>query len=248
MCHAAGRKIRGELRLDSKAGWERGGASGKVIVPGDPDGMAAFDVGRGRGVGDRRGPLGAGDRDDDGRLRELPRQGDLLGADAAVPGDLGEGGVLLGELLGVGEAAQRAPRQEREAELLADVDLGAARAELGAELVLHAHERVAEDGVRGADLLRVGVGEADVGDLAAVGDLLERADDLVVGDLGIGAVVLPERQLLHAEALQAGVDGLAEVGRGAVGVPAAALGADVAALGLPQREPGPDLFVPEEQL
>ena len=82
-----------------------------------------------------------------------------------------------------------------------------------------------------ADLLRVGVGEADVGDLAAVGDLLQRADDLVVGDLRVGPVVLPERDLLHAEALQAGVDGLAEVGGRAVGVPAAALGADVAALG-----------------
>jgi hypothetical protein len=44
-------------------------------------------------------------------------------------------------------------------------------------------------------------------------------------------VVLPERDLLHAEALQAGVDGRVEVGGRAVAVPAAAVGADVPALG-----------------
>src|SRR6478736_337525 len=206
------------------------GIAGSWLVPGSARVEARQLVGgeldlggRGR-VGDRGGPLGARDRDDDRGLGELPGQRDLLRADATLPGDLGEGGVLVGELLGVGEAAERAPRQEGQAELLAHVDLGPARAELRAELVLHADQR-------GADLLRVGVGEADVGDLAAVGDLLQRADDLVVGDLRVGPVVLPERDLLHAEALQAGVDGLAEVGGRAVGVPAAALGADVAALG-----------------
>ena len=153
------------------------------------------------------------------------------GADAACGGDLGEGGVLVGELLGVAEATERAPREEGEAELLADVDLGAAAAEGRAELVLDAHEGVAEHGVGGADLLGVRVGEADHGDLAAVGDLLEGADDLVVGHVRVGAVVLPQRELLDAEALEAGVDGTVQVLGGAVEVPAAALGAHVPALG-----------------
>jgi mono/diheme cytochrome c family protein len=39
-CHAAGaEKIRGDLLLDSKAGWQKGGASGKpILIPGDPEG------------------------------------------------------------------------------------------------------------------------------------------------------------------------------------------------------------------
>ena len=38
-CHAAGsKKIRGNLRLDSKPGWMTGGDSGPAIEPGDPDG------------------------------------------------------------------------------------------------------------------------------------------------------------------------------------------------------------------
>ncbi|MEO7318768.1 MAG: c-type cytochrome domain-containing protein, partial [Chthoniobacteraceae bacterium] len=35
-CHGA-KKQKGELRLDSRAGWMKGGASGAVIVPGKPD-------------------------------------------------------------------------------------------------------------------------------------------------------------------------------------------------------------------
>ena len=85
--------------------------------------------------------------------------------------------------------------------------------------------------MRRPDLLGVGVGQPDVGDLAAVGDLLDGADDLVVGHLRVGAVVLPQGQLLDAEALEAVVDGTTEVLGRAVGLPAAAVGADVAALG-----------------
>src|SRR5690606_24672075 len=38
-CHSAeAGRLRGDLLLDSKAGWEKGGASGKpALVPGDPD-------------------------------------------------------------------------------------------------------------------------------------------------------------------------------------------------------------------
>lgn len=35
-CHGA-KKQKGDLRLDSRAGWQKGGASGAVIVPGKPD-------------------------------------------------------------------------------------------------------------------------------------------------------------------------------------------------------------------
>lgn len=38
-CHSAGaEKLKGDLRLDSKSGWQRGGASGKpAVIPGDPE-------------------------------------------------------------------------------------------------------------------------------------------------------------------------------------------------------------------
>src|SRR5687768_2888858 len=80
-----------------------------------------LEVGRGSGVDDRGRSLRARDRDDARRLGELPRQRDLLGAHATLGGDLGERGVLVGELLGVGQAAEWAPGQEGQPELLADV-------------------------------------------------------------------------------------------------------------------------------
>lgn len=36
-CHSAGRKIKGGLRLDLRAGWEKGGDNGPAIVAGKPD-------------------------------------------------------------------------------------------------------------------------------------------------------------------------------------------------------------------
>ena len=59
---------------------------------------AELELGRGRRVGDRRRPLRAGDRDDDRRLRQLPGQRDALRADTQFVGDLGERGMLGGEL------------------------------------------------------------------------------------------------------------------------------------------------------
>ena len=65
-----------------------GGASGPVLGSARVETRqlvgGQLDLGCGGGVGDRRGPLGAGDRDDDRRLGELPGERDLLGADAAV--------------------------------------------------------------------------------------------------------------------------------------------------------------------
>ena len=116
-------------------------------------------------------------------------------------GHLGEGRVVIGERLGVAQPAERAPREERQAELGAHVDLGTAAAEGRRELVLHAHQPVADHLVRQPDLIGVGVRDADPRDLAGVLDLLEGADDLFVRHLRIGPVVLPERDLLDAQPL-----------------------------------------------
>ncbi|MFN5746289.1 MAG: c-type cytochrome domain-containing protein, partial [Methylococcaceae bacterium] len=36
-CHSHGKKMKGGLTLDSKAGWEKGGDSGPAIIPGDTE-------------------------------------------------------------------------------------------------------------------------------------------------------------------------------------------------------------------
>ncbi len=41
-CHSQEKKIKGGLRLDTKAGWEQGGDSGPAIVPGNPDASLAI--------------------------------------------------------------------------------------------------------------------------------------------------------------------------------------------------------------
>src|SRR3954453_23423566 len=162
----------------------------RLVEPGELLG-GQVEVCRRGGVADRLGPLGSRDRYDDGGLRELPRQGHLLRADPAGAGDVREGGMFLGELLRIAESPQRAPGQERQPELVAYVDLRAAAAEGGRELVLHADQRGAEDLVGGADLFEIGVREPDHPDLAGVGDVLEAADHLVVGHVRGG----PERAI-----------------------------------------------------
>lgn len=73
--------------------------------------------------------------------------------------------------------------QDREPELRAHLDLGAAAAEPRAELILHAHEALAQHGVRGPDLPGIRVGEPDHAHLPRVGDLAEGPDDVVVAHL-----------------------------------------------------------------
>jgi hypothetical protein len=124
-----------------------------------------------------------------------------------------------------------APGQEGQAQLGADLDLGPAAAELRAELVLHADQAVAQRLVRRPDLAGVGVGQPDHPHLAAGSDLGQCADGLGVVDLGVGAVVLPQRDLLDPEPGQAGVDSPVQVLRASVVVPAAAMGAEGTALG-----------------
>ena len=41
-CHSAEKEIKGELALDAKAGWQRGGEHGAALVPGKPDDSLLF--------------------------------------------------------------------------------------------------------------------------------------------------------------------------------------------------------------
>ena len=66
--------------------------------------------------------------------------------------DRDERGVLRGQIGGALHAAQRAVGQEREAELLAQVQLGLGVEVARVEPVLHGHQRVAEDVARLPDL------------------------------------------------------------------------------------------------
>src|SRR5690606_38136672 len=119
---------------------------------------------------------------------------------------------------------ERAPGEEREAELVADVDLGPAAAERRGELVLHAHEVVAEHRVGRTDLVGVDVGETDGAHLAGVRDLAQHADRLRPVPAVLGAVVLPQPQLLDTQPAQAVVARLPQVLWRAVATPAAAVG------------------------
>src|SRR5438445_12754557 len=36
-CHSQGKPVKGGLKLDSRAGWQKGGDTGSAVVPGKPD-------------------------------------------------------------------------------------------------------------------------------------------------------------------------------------------------------------------
>ena len=78
------------------------------------------EVGGGRGVGDGCRASRAGDRHDDGAQRQLPRQHDLLRAHPVRVADLAEDAEPLADgASSAASAAQRTPRQERDAVLVA---------------------------------------------------------------------------------------------------------------------------------
>ena len=108
------------------------------------------------------------DRDAPRRELQLPRKADLLRAERRARRDPGELVVRSAEVAGAADAAERAPRQERQAELGADVDLRLAAAKARRELVLHGDQGVAEDLLGEPDLVGVGVGDADAPDQAGV--------------------------------------------------------------------------------
>ena len=132
--------------------------------------------------------------------------------------------------VGLADAAERRPGQERDPALRAGVDLalGERRGEAERELVLDRDDL--DDPERLLELLDGAVGEADPAHLALVLELLERADGLGVGHVRVGAVVLVEVDAVGAERLQRRLAGRADVLGAAVELPRAA-GADVARLG-----------------
>jgi hypothetical protein len=177
------------------------------------------------GVGDGLGAAGAGDRDDDRGLGQHPGQGDLLGRDAVGVGYLLDGGVPAAELAGPGDAAERAPGQEGDAELGAVPELGIAGPERGRELVLHAGQvRLAEDLTSDVDLLDGGVGDAGQPDLALVKQVLQRPDGLGVRNLRVRPVELVEADDVDAERLQRRLGGVSDMGGRAVNLPGTVAG------------------------
>jgi hypothetical protein len=168
-------------------------------------------------------------------LGQHPGQADLLRAHSARLGDLGERGVPVGQPGRLGDAAQRAPRQEGRAQLGAQLQLRLAGPEGGRVLVLHRRQAPAEHPVGGPDLPRVGVGHARQPDLARVEQLGQGAHGLLERHLGVGAVELVEPDRLHAEPAQGRVARPLQVLRAAVERPRPVARTRVAALGRHQH-------------
>ncbi len=96
-------------------------------------------------------------------------------------GDAVEAVVGGGAGVGAGDAAHRAPGQERDAHGVAECPFGFAGAERGGELVLYGYEASVQDAVGEFDLRGVGVGDAGHPDLAGVEQVAEGADGVLVG-------------------------------------------------------------------
>ncbi len=156
---------------------------------------------------------GARDRQRHGRVGEQPGERDLAGARVVLGGDLGGRSAGLGEVAG----GQREPGEEAEPVALADGE-HAGRAAVGeVEAVLDADD--VDDRARDVELLDADVGDADVADLALVLELLQGADGLLVGHLGIGRVQLVEVDPIDAQVAQRALAGIAQVLRARVARP-----------------------------
>ena len=117
-------------------------------------------------------------------------------------------GMRLLNPIGPPDAAQGAPGDERDAELLAVLELALRGAEAGRELVLHADQPAAEHPLGLVDLRHGGVGDAGHQDLALVEQVGQRAHGLGPRDRRVGPVVLVEadgvdRRAALSEASQA---------------------------------------------
>ncbi len=191
--------------------------------------VAELELRRVDGVGDVLDLGRARDRDDGRALGEQPRERDLLRRDVVR---LGRRAHRVDRVVGVGlaDAAERRPGQERDPALRARVDLALGQRRRVAERELVLDRDDLDDPQRLLELLDRAVGEADPAHLALVLELLERAHRLGVGDVRVGAVVLVEVDAVGAERLQRGLAGRADVLGAAVELPRAA-GADVARLG-----------------
>src|SRR5687768_1321822 len=100
-----------------------GGVEGCYLVGGEGQ------VDRGVRVADGFGAAGAWDGDDDWGLGEHPGEGEFLRANAQLRGQGVEGGVLGAEVRGAGDAAERGPGEEGDAEFVAEGEFGLAGAE-----------------------------------------------------------------------------------------------------------------------
>src|SRR5881628_537501 len=89
--------------------------------------LRQLQVRRLHGVADGLRPARARDRDDHGREREHPGEADLLRADAVRLRDLLERHETGTEVARLADAAERAPRQEGDAQLVAELQLRTAR-------------------------------------------------------------------------------------------------------------------------
>ena len=159
-----------------------------------------------------------------GRRREHPGERHLLRAHAVRVRDLPERREPVAEAAGPRDPAERAPRQERQPELGAQLQLGPAGAERRRVLVLHAHQPPAEHLLRLADLRRVRVRDARHPDLPGVQQLRQRPDGLRVRHLRVRPVELVQPDRLHAEPLERRLRGLPEVLRPPVDRPAPVAG------------------------
>ena len=107
--------------------------------------------------------------------------------------------VELGFVLGLAEAAQRAPAHEVQTDFRRVFQrIGGVEVDRRV-LVLHGDELVAEDAARDVDLLDGSVGDAGLLRHALVHQLLDGFDGLVVRHLRIGAVEVQQVNGVHAE-------------------------------------------------
>src|SRR5438874_3323210 len=161
-------------------------------------------VGSPQAVEDGLRPGRAGDRHDDRRLGQLPRERDLLRRHPVGSRHLVELAVPRTQLARPPDAAERAPREECDSVLGAQLQLVLRAAEPRRELVLHARQLV-EDLDRHPDLTDIRVGDAGQLHLALVLQLLQRAHGVLVGHRGVGPVELVEPDRIDTERFEAGV-------------------------------------------
>ena len=89
----------------------------------------------------------------------------------------------------------------------------------GPQRVLRLHRGDRVNGVRAADGVRAGLGEAEGADLALGDQLADRADGLLDRGVRVDPVLVVQVDVVGAEPLQRALDGRADVGRPAVEIP-----------------------------
>ena len=124
------------------------------------------------------------------------------------------GGERGGGVDGAGEEAlaERAVGDEADAELVEDGD-DVVLTVAPPQRVLALHRGDGLHGVGAADRVGGGFGQPEVGDLAGVDELLDRAGDVLDGHGRVDAVLVVEVDVVGAQPAQRAVDGAADAGR-----------------------------------